>query len=101
MMRLSPDKGNVKVYQDCHATIELMKKKAALIQVPEGKPGRWFASSVLAFLFAWATIAAGQRTPAPKIVEGAKTLQSSESAKPVAVAKKPIKKVKVKHQAVQ
>lgn len=101
MMRLSPDEGNVKIYQDCQAKIDLLKDRLAQIKVLEGKPVRWFVSAVIAFLFAGATIAAGQRAPAPKFVEGAKTLQSSESAKPVAVAKKPIKKVKVQHQAAQ
>lgn len=101
MMRLSPDKGSVKVYQDCQAQIELLKDRLTQIKVPEGKPVRWFVSAVLAFLFAGATIAAATSTASPKIVESAKTLQSSESAKPVAVAKKPIKKVKVKHQAAQ
>ena len=96
MMRLSPDKGNVKVYQDSHAAIEQKKEKVDLIKLPEGKPVRWFVSAVLAFLFAGVTIAAAQRASGPKIEEGAKTLQSSESDKPAAAAKKPSKKVKHK-----
>lgn len=101
MMRLSPDEEKVKVYQDDQVQIDRLQARLAKIKVPEGKPGRWFVSAVIAFLFAGVTIVAAQRASEPKIEEGAKTLQSSESAKPVTVAKKPMKKVKVQHQAAQ